>query len=121
PRPSRGRSSSRPTAGSSWRFPARGPSRSASSRRTTTDVHALLAPWSHAFMQRALVELVLVAVAGGVLGCWVVFYELAYSAESLAHALFPGLVGAALLGLPLVAGGAVGVAGAAAAVAILGR
>jgi ABC-type Mn2+/Zn2+ transport system permease subunit len=84
-------------------------------------VHALVEPWTHGFVQRALLELVLVGVAGGVLGCWVVFYELAYSAESLAHALFPGLVGAALLGLPLVAGGAVGVAGAAAAVAIFGR
>src|SRR3989442_2209452 len=72
-------------------------------------------------MRRALVELVLVALAGGVLGCWVVFYELSYSAESLAHALFPGLVGAALLGLPLLLGGAVGVAGAAVAVAVFGR
>ena len=40
-------------------------------------------------------------IVGGALGCWVVFYELSYSAESLAHALLPGLVGAALLGLPL--------------------
>ena len=36
------------------------------------------------------------------------FYELSYSAESLAHALLPGLVAAALLGLPLLLGGAVG-------------
>ena len=52
-------------------------------------------------MQRALLELVLLGVVGGILGCWIVLYELSYSAESLAHALFPGLVGAALLGLPL--------------------
>ena len=43
---------------------------------------------------------------GGLLGCWLVLYELSYSAESLAHALFPGLVAAALLGLPLLVGGA---------------
>ena len=61
---------------------------------------ALLDPWSHAFMQRALVELVLLGVVCGVLGCWIVLYELSYSAESLAHALFPGLVAAALLGHP---------------------
>src|SRR6266508_3402182 len=58
-------------------------------------MHALVEPWSHAFMQRALLELVLLGVVGGLVGCWVVFYELAYSTESLAHALFPGLVLAA--------------------------
>ena len=72
-------------------------------------MHALAEPWSHGFMQRALLELVLLGIVGGVVGCWVLYYELAYSTESLAHALFPGLVGAALLGLPLLAGGAVGV------------
>src|SRR4029079_12572238 len=84
-------------------------------------MHAVVQPWTHGFMQRALLELVLIGAVGAVLGCWVVFYELSYSAESLAHALFPGLVGAALLGLPLALGGAVGVAGAAAAVAVFGR
>ena len=84
-------------------------------------MHALIAPWSEGFLQRAFLELALVGIVGGVLGCWVVFYELSYSAESLAHALFPGLVGAALLGVPLLAGGAVGVGAAAAGVAIFGR
>jgi len=84
-------------------------------------MHALWDPWTQGFMQRALVELVLLGVVGAVLGCWVAIYELSYSAESLAHALFPGLVGAALLGLPLLAGGAAGVLGAAAAVALAGR
>jgi ABC-type Mn2+/Zn2+ transport system permease subunit len=84
-------------------------------------MHALLHPWSETFMQLALAELVILGVVGGVVGCWILFYELAYSAESLAHALFPGLVGAALLGLPLLAGGAAGVAGAAAAVALVRR
>src|ERR687887_565901 len=61
-------------------------------------------------MQRALLELLFVGAVGAVLGCWIVLYELAYSAESLAHALFPGLVAAALLGLPLLLGAAGGVA-----------
>jgi ABC-type Mn2+/Zn2+ transport system permease subunit len=84
-------------------------------------MHALVQPWSETFMQLALAELVLLCIVGGVVGCWIVHYELSYSAESLAHALFPGLVGAALLGLPLLLGGAAGVAGAAAAVALVRR
>jgi ABC-type Mn2+/Zn2+ transport system permease subunit len=84
-------------------------------------LHALLHPWSLGFMQRAVLELALVSVVGGALGCWVVFYELSYGAESLAHSLFPGLVGAALLGLPLLLGAAMGVLGAAVAVAIVAR
>ncbi len=49
-------------------------------------------------MQRALAEVVLLGVAGGALGCWVVFYGFSYAAESLAHSLFPGLVLAAIAG-----------------------
>lgn len=81
-------------------------------------MHALLEPWQHGFMQRALLELALVGVLTGVLGCWIVVYELSYSTESLAHALFPGLVGAALLGLPLLLGAAAGLAAAALAIAL---
>jgi ABC-type Mn2+/Zn2+ transport system permease subunit len=84
-------------------------------------MHALSNPWSEVFMQRALLELVLLGTVGGVVGCWVLFYELAYSAESLAHALFPGLVAAALLGLPLLAGGAAGVVAAAIGIAFVRR
>ena len=48
-------------------------------------LHALAEPWTQAFLRRALLELALVGVATGPLGCWVVFYELSYSAESLAR------------------------------------
>jgi len=81
-------------------------------------MHALLEPWRQGLVQRAFLELALVGVVGGALGCWVVFHGFSYSAESLAHALLPGLVGAALLGLPLVAGAAAGLAGAALAIAL---
>ena len=57
-------------------------------------------------------------VVGGALGCWIVFYELSYSAESLAHSLFPGLVLAALLGIPVLLGGAAGILLAALAIAL---
>ncbi len=83
-------------------------------------MHYLIEPWQHGFMQRALLELVLIGVLAGVLGCWIVFYELSYSTESLAHALFPGLVAAALLGLPILAGAAGGLAVAAVAIALAG-
>jgi ABC-type Mn2+/Zn2+ transport system permease subunit len=83
-------------------------------------IHALFHPFAEPFMRRALLELLLLGVAGGLVGCWVLLYELAYSTESLAHALFPGLVVAALLGAPLLAGGAVGVLAAAAAIALVG-
>jgi ABC-type Mn2+/Zn2+ transport system permease subunit len=82
---------------------------------------ALLDPWRDALGVRALIEVLLLGATGGALGCWIVFYRLAYSAESLAHALLPGLVIAALSGFPLVIGGAAGLVVAAVAVAIAGR
>lgn len=78
-------------------------------------------PWAQELGRRALLEVVLLGIAGGALGCWVVFYDLSYSAESLAHALLPGLVGAALLGVPLLLGGAAGLLVGALAVALAGR
>src|SRR5205823_8099827 len=80
--------------------------------------HWLTQPWSEPVLQRAFLEVALVGLAGGLLGCWLVFYELSYSTESLAHALFPGLVGAALLGLPLLFGAFVGLGAAALAITL---
>lgn len=82
---------------------------------------ALLDPWRNGISGRALVEVALLALAAGPLGCWVVLYGLSYSAESLAHALFPGLVIAALAGFPLVLGAALGAAVAAPAIAYAAR
>jgi ABC-type Mn2+/Zn2+ transport system permease subunit len=78
-------------------------------------------PLSDSFMQRALLEVVLIGVAAGGLGCWIVFYGLSYAAESLTHSMFPGLVIAALVGIPLLAGGAVGIVVAALAIAFAAR
>ena len=72
-------------------------------------------------MQRALAEVVLVGAAGGALGCWVVFYGLSYAAESLAHSLFPGLVLAAIAGVPLIFGAAPAILLAALAIAFAAR
>jgi ABC-type Mn2+/Zn2+ transport system permease subunit len=78
-------------------------------------------PWSEGILQRAFVEVALLGVVGGALGCWIVLYQLSYSAESLSHAMFPGLVVASLAGMPVVLGGALGLVVAAIAIALAGR
>ena len=81
----------------------------------------LLDPFRDPIVQRAALEVVLLGVTGGLLGCWIVFYELAYGTESLAHALLPGLVAAALIGVPILIGGAAALLVAALAVALASR
>jgi ABC-type Mn2+/Zn2+ transport system permease subunit len=87
----------------------------------TTVWHALGDPWNQAILRRAFLEVVLLGAAAGPVGCWIVLYGLSYGGESLAHSMFPGLVLAALAGIPLVAGGAVGVIVAALAIAAVAR
>ncbi|HYH54923.1 MAG TPA: metal ABC transporter permease [Solirubrobacterales bacterium] len=72
-------------------------------------------------MQRAIAEMTMLALAGGAVGCWVVLYETSYAAESLAHSLFPGLVLAALAGVPLLVGATPAIVLAALAIAIASR
>jgi ABC-type Mn2+/Zn2+ transport system permease subunit len=81
----------------------------------------MIEPLQEPFMQRALAEIALIALASGALGCWVVLYEFSYAAESLAHSIFPGLVLATLAGLPLLLGAAPAIAIAALAIALAGR
>jgi ABC-type Mn2+/Zn2+ transport system permease subunit len=88
----------------------------------TTDVlHWLTDPWSGEIMRRAFAEVVLLGIAGGAIGCWIVLNELSYGAESLPHAMFPGLVVAGLAGAPLLIGGSAGLIAAALAIAVAGR
>ncbi len=81
----------------------------------------LLEPLSEPIVARSLAELALLGLVSGTLGCWIVLAGRSYSAESLAHSMLPGLVGAALLGLPLVLGGAIGLAVGASLIALVGR
>jgi ABC-type Mn2+/Zn2+ transport system permease subunit len=71
--------------------------------------------------QRALLEAVLLGVACGPLGVWLLAYRQAYAAESLAHAMLPGLAVAAIAGAPLLLGAAGGVLAAAVLVALAAR
>jgi ABC-type Mn2+/Zn2+ transport system permease subunit len=70
---------------------------------------------------RALLEAVLLGAACGPLGLWVLAFRQAYAAESLSHAMLPGLALAAIAGLPLLAGAAGGIVVAAVAVALAAR
>lgn len=66
-------------------------------------------PFDLLFVQRAVVELALLAVASGVLGTWIVLRGLSFYAHAVGTAAFPGLVLAAGLGFsPLL--GALGAA-----------
>ena len=61
-----------------------------------TDV--VLEPLRHGFMQHAFVAIVLVGVICGVTGTFVTLRGLAFMGDALAHAIFPGVVIAFLLG-----------------------
>ncbi|TWX36180.1 metal ABC transporter permease [Frigoribacterium sp. ACAM 257] len=81
----------------------------------------LLDPFSTAFMLRALVGGVLVAVLCGVVGTWVVVRGMAFLGEAMAHGVLPGVALAALLGLPAVLGAAVSAAVMTAGVGLVTR
>src|SRR3954462_5247504 len=78
-------------------------------------------PLQGEIMRRAFVEVILLGVSGGAIGCWIVLNELSYGAESLPHAMFPGLVIAALASVPLLVGGGLGLIAAAVAIAVAAR
>jgi ABC-type Mn2+/Zn2+ transport system permease subunit len=78
-------------------------------------------PLREGITQRALLELLILGVVCGPLGVWVVLYRQSYAAESIAHAMLPGLVIASLVAIPLGIGAAAGLAVAAACVAAASR
>ncbi|MCZ2110567.1 MAG: metal ABC transporter permease [Dehalococcoidia bacterium] len=49
-------------------------------------------PLAYPFMQRALIEITIVGVLCGLVGCFVVLRGLAFIGDALAHAVFPGVV-----------------------------
>ena len=76
---------------------------------------------SSGIMQRAFVEAIVLGIACGPLGVWILLLRRAYAAESLSHAMLPGLVIAALAGVPLILGAAGGVLIAAGGIALVAR
>src|SRR3954453_23099677 len=71
--------------------------------------------------RRALLEVLILGLALGPLGVWILLHRQAYAAESLSHGLLPGLVLAALAGVPLVLGAGGGALVAAGAIALAAR
>lgn len=89
---------------------------------TLASISSFLAdPLSDPLVQRAAAEVTLIGLVGGALGCWIVHYGLPYAAESVAHCMLPGLVLAALAGIPLIVGGAAGLLAGVAAIALVAR
>jgi ABC-type Mn2+/Zn2+ transport system permease subunit len=84
-------------------------------------VDFMLDPWRSGIDRRALAEVILLGGFCGALSFWVATYRLSYPAESLAHGLLPGLVLAALAGVPLLLGAGAGVVLAAGLVALAAR
>ena len=58
----------------------------------------LTEPFAHAFMQHALAAIVLVGVICGVMGVFVTLRGLAFMGDAIAHAVFPGVVIAFVVG-----------------------
>lgn len=81
----------------------------------------ILDPFSQGIGQRALAEVVILGGVCAPFGVWVVLFGRSYAAESMAHAMLPGLVAATLIGLPLGLGGAVGLLVAATLIALCSR
>ena len=78
-------------------------------------------PFTSPIVQRALAEVLILSLACGPLGVWVLLYRDAYAAESISHGMLPGLVIAALAGIPLLLGATAGVLLAAAGIALVAR
>lgn len=72
-------------------------------------------------LRRALLETVILGLACGPLGVWVLHERRAFAAESLSHAMLPGLVLAAIAGAPLLLGAVGGIVVAAVLVALAAR
>lgn len=83
-------------------------------------IRTLAETFSAAFMQRALLEAVLVGTLCGVVGVHVLLRRLPFFTVALGHATFPGVVLASLLGLDLLVGAGVFGVAVVLAVALLG-
>jgi manganese/iron transport system permease protein len=91
-----------------------------STSRTST-MPDLLEPLQYAFVQRALVAAVLVALVCASVGVFVVLRGLAFLGDAIAHAAFPGVVIAFLLKVNIVIGGSIAAVASALAIGAVAR
>jgi len=81
----------------------------------------MLEPFQLPFVQRGVVEVLVLALAGGLIGTWIVLRGLAFYAHAVGTAAFPGLVLADGLGFSAVLGAGASAALVAIAVGALAR
>lgn len=67
-------------------------------------ISLLVEPWQYGFFQRAAMEVTIVGVICGLVGCFVVLRGLAFIGDALAHAVFPGVVLSYLAGQSILIG-----------------
>jgi len=67
-------------------------------------IEFLTDPWTFAFMQRAFLEITIIGLATGLIGCFVVLQGMAFIGDALIHAVFPGVVLATILGYDIMLG-----------------
>lgn len=80
---------------------------------------AILDPLSLNFFVRALVASALVGIVCAVVGTYVVLRGVAFIGDAIAHAGFPGVVAAHMLGIPFYVGAAVAAVGTAIAIGVI--
>lgn len=81
----------------------------------------LFEPFGYAFMQRALIEVIIVGLVCGFVGCFVVLRGLAFIGDALGHTVFPGVVLSYMAGHSILVGAFVFGALTAIAIGILSR
>jgi len=81
----------------------------------------LLQPLQYAFVQRALLAAVLVALVCASVGVFVVLRGLAFLGDAIAHAAFPGVVIAFLMKINIVIGGSIAAVASALAIGAVAR
>lgn len=84
-------------------------------------MHLVLDPLAFSFFLRALAASVLVGTACAIVGTYVVLRGVAFIGDAIAHAGFPGIVVAYMLGWPLYIGATVAAVGTALAIGVVTR
>ena len=67
-------------------------------------IDLLVEPMTYAFMRRALLVVAASGIAGALLSCWVVHMGWSLMGDAVSHAVLPGVVIAAMTGIPFAVG-----------------
>jgi len=70
-------------------------------------INILLEPLQYSFMQRAIIELILIGSLTSIIGVFLVLRNLAFLGEALSHGVFPGIILSFLLKVNLLVGAVV--------------